>query len=52
LKPGDRLDGWLAFLVPKNLSNPLMVFREDVGEVSHRGGGTWFELYTLLKSKQ
>jgi Domain of unknown function (DUF4352) len=46
LKPGDSLEGWLVFLVPKNVSRPLMVFREDVGEVSHRGGGTWLELYT------
>jgi hypothetical protein len=47
LKPGDSRDGWLAFLVRKNVSKPLMVFREDVGQVSHRGGGTWFELYTV-----
>ena len=45
LKPGDSLEGWLVFLVPQKVSQPLMVFREDVGEVSHRGGGTWFELY-------
>ena len=46
LKPGDSLEGWLAFLVPQKVSKPLMVFREDVGQVSHRGGGTWFHLYT------
>ena len=46
LKPGDSLEGWLAFLVPQKGSKPLMVFREDVGQVSHRGGGTWFQLYT------
>jgi len=45
LKAGDSLEGWLVFLVPQKVSKPLMVFREDVGEVSHRGGGTWFELY-------
>jgi len=45
LKSGDSLEGWLAFLVPQNTSKPLMVFHEDVGDVSHVGGGTWFELY-------
>ncbi len=45
LKPGDSLEGWVAFLVPRNDDRPLMVFREDVGTVSHRGGGTWFQLY-------
>jgi len=45
LKPGDALEGWLAFLVPQKLSKPLMVFREDVGVVSHSGGGTFFQLY-------
>jgi hypothetical protein len=46
LKPGESLQGWLVFLVPKTVTKPLMVFREDVGEVSHRGGGTWFQLYS------
>jgi hypothetical protein len=45
LKPGDSLEGWLVFLVPQSVSEPVMVFREDVGIVSHTGGGTWFELY-------
>jgi hypothetical protein len=45
LKPSDSLEGWLAFLVPRNVSKPLMIFREDVGVVSHTGSGTWFELY-------
>jgi len=43
--PGESIDGWVAFLVPRNVSKPLMVFREDVGTVSHRGTGTWFQLY-------
>jgi hypothetical protein len=46
LKPGDSLEGWLVFLVSQKVSRPVMVFREDVGIVSHTGGGTWFELYT------
>jgi uncharacterized protein DUF4352 len=45
IKPGDAMEGWLAFAVPHNLERPLMIFREDVGEVIHRGGGTWFQLY-------
>ncbi|HXW63231.1 MAG TPA: DUF4352 domain-containing protein [Candidatus Acidoferrales bacterium] len=45
LRPGDSRQGWLAFLVPRKLSKPIMVFREDVGVVSHTGGGTWFQLY-------
>jgi uncharacterized protein DUF4352 len=45
LKPGDAVEGWVAFLVPQNAAKPLMVFHEDVGTVSHRGGGTWFQLY-------
>jgi hypothetical protein len=45
IKPGDAMEGWLAFVIPHNLERPLMIFREDVGEVSHRGGGTWFQLY-------
>lgn len=46
LRPGQSLEGWVVFLAPQKVSKPLMVFREDVGEVSHRGGGTWFQLYT------
>jgi hypothetical protein len=51
LKPGDRLEGWLVLLVPQNAVRPLMIFREDVGEVSHRGSGTWFELYKRPPAK-
>ena len=45
LKPGDSVEGWLAFLIPQKVSRPVMVFREDVGVVSHTGGGTWFQIY-------
>ena len=45
LRPGDAVEGWLVFQVPQKVSRPLMVFREDVGVVSHSGGGTWFQLY-------
>jgi len=46
LKPGDSLEGWLVFLIPRQVSHPVMAFREDVGIVSHSGGGTFFQLYT------
>ena len=45
LKPGDSVEGWLVFLVPQKVSRPVMVFCEDVGVVSHTGGGTWFQIY-------
>jgi hypothetical protein len=45
IKPGDSLEGWVVLLVPRKDDRPLMVFREDVGSVIHRGGGTWFQLY-------
>jgi hypothetical protein len=45
LKPGDSIEGWLVFLVPQTVSQPVMVFREDVGIVTHTGGGTFFQLY-------
>ena len=52
LRSGDSLEGWLVFLVPQKVSQPLMVFREDVGDVSHVGGGTWFELYKRAGAPQ
>jgi hypothetical protein len=45
LKPGDRLEGWLVFLVPQKVTQPVMVFHEEVGTVSYTGGGTFFQLY-------
>jgi len=50
LKAGDSVEGWLAFEVPRKLLRPLVVFREDVGQVSHRGGGTWFQLYVTQRA--
>jgi hypothetical protein len=46
LRPGDRLEGWLVFLLPQKVSQPVMVFREDVGTVSYTGASTFFQLYT------
>jgi hypothetical protein len=45
LAPGSALEGWIAFRVPRSVHKPLMIFQEDVGSVSHRGGGAWFRLY-------
>jgi hypothetical protein len=45
IKPGEFLEGWVALRVRRRDDRPLMVFREDVGSVIHRGGGTWFQLY-------
>jgi len=45
LKSGDSVEGWLVFLLVQGVSQPLMVFREDVGDASHVGAGTWFELH-------
>lgn len=48
LKPGDSVEGWLMFVVPHGMTKPEMIFRENVGTVSHRGGGTWFDLYARV----
>jgi hypothetical protein len=45
LRSGDSAEGWVAFLVPRGDHTPLMVFREDVGNLSHEGNGSIFKLY-------
>ena len=40
-----KQEGWVAFLVPRGDHTPLMVFREDVGNLSHEGNGSIFKLY-------
>lgn len=45
LKPGDSLEGWITFIVPRADRQPLMLFRADVGSVIHEGGGSLFKLY-------
>jgi Domain of unknown function (DUF4352) len=45
LKPGDSLEGWMTFVVPRADRQPLMLFRADVGSVIHEGGGSLFKLY-------
>jgi hypothetical protein len=45
LHPGDLVEGWVAFLIPRGDHTPLMVFREDVGSVIHQGDASLFKLY-------
>jgi hypothetical protein len=45
LKPGNSLEGWITFAVPRADRQPLMLFRANVGSVIHEGGGSLFKLY-------
>lgn len=45
LKPGDSLEGWVTFTVPQADRQPLMLFRANVGSVTHEGGSSLFKLY-------
>jgi hypothetical protein len=45
LRSGDFAEGWAAFLVPRSDHTPLMLFHEDVGNLSHEGNGSLFKLY-------
>jgi hypothetical protein len=45
LRSGDSAEGWVAFLVPRGDHTPLMLFHEDVGNLSHEGNGSIFKLY-------
>ena len=45
LKPGDSLEGWITFIVPRANRQPLMLFRANVGSVIHEGSGSLFKLY-------
>jgi hypothetical protein len=45
LHSGDSAKGWVEFLVPRGDHTPLMLFREDVGNLSHQGSGSIFKLY-------
>ena len=45
LKPGNSLEGWIAFVVPRSDRQPLMLFRANVGSVIHEGGSSLFKLY-------
>jgi hypothetical protein len=45
VKPGDSLEGWVAFAVKRNDSKPVMVFDPDAGGATGRGRTLFFELY-------
>ena len=45
VKPGDTIEGWLAFAVDRNDSKPVMVFDPDTGGATGRGITLFFKLY-------
>ena len=44
VKPGDSVEGWVAFAVDKKDSSPVMVFDPDVGGATGRGKTLFFKL--------
>lgn len=45
VKPGDSLEGWVAFAVDSKDSKPVMVFDPDTGGATGRGRTLFFKLY-------
>ena len=45
IKPGDSLEGWVAFAVSAKDSKPVMVFDPDTGGATGRGRTLFFKLY-------
>ena len=45
VKPGDSMEGWLAFAVDRNDGKPVMVFDPDSGGATGRGKPLFFKLY-------
>jgi hypothetical protein len=45
VKPGDSLEGWVAFAVERKDSKPVMVFDPDAGGATGRGRTLFFKLY-------
>lgn len=45
LHSGDSLEGWVAFLVAKDDSKPLVAFTADPAGAVQHGGNIWFQLY-------
>ncbi len=45
VKPGDSVEGWVAFAVDKNDTGPVMVFDPDTGGATGRGRTLFFKLY-------
>lgn len=45
VKPGDSVEGWVAFAVDRKDSRPVMVFDPDTGGATGRGRTLFFKLY-------
>lgn len=45
VKPGDKLEGWVAFAVDKKDKGPVMVFDPDTGGATGRGNTLFFKLF-------
>jgi hypothetical protein len=45
IKPGDSMEGWVAFAVSAKDSKPVMVFDPDTGGATGRGRTLFFKLY-------
>jgi hypothetical protein len=45
VKPGDSIEGWVAFAVDRDDSKPVMVFDPDSGGATGRGRTLFFKLY-------
>ena len=45
VKPGDSMEGWVAFAVDRKDSKPVMVFDPDSGGATGRGRTLFFKLY-------
>ncbi len=45
VKPGDSMEGWVAFAVDRKDKKPVMVFDPDIGGAIGRGMTLFFKLY-------
>ncbi len=45
VKPGDSMEGWVAFAVDQKDGQPIMVFDPDSGGATGRGRTLFFKLY-------
>ena len=45
VKPGDSMEGWVAFAVKQKDPKPIMVFDPDTGGATGRGKTLFFKLY-------
>ena len=45
VKPGQTVEGWVAFAVDRKDAKPVMVFDPDIGGATGRGRALFFKLY-------